>query len=167
MKASMTITINFDLDGTIVNLYGMDNWLECLRNYDPTPYIVAEPLIRLSALARRLNTLQKKGYEIAVISWLSKESIAEYDEMVAQAKREWLAKHLPSVVWDRITIVPYGTPKESFCGSPLDILFDDEEKNRMNWTGRAFDVDCIFETLATLQGSRLCPRRTQAAANPY
>lgn len=142
-----TITINFDMDGTIADLYGVENWLEYLINEDTTPYAVAEPLLRLSALARRLNNLQRMGYELAIISWLSKSGSDEYNEAVTEVKRQWLAKHLPSVQWNRIIIVPYGTPKESFCGSPLDILFDDEERNRNNWTGRAFDVENIMEIL--------------------
>ena len=59
----------------------------------------------------------------------------------------WLKKHLPSVNWDEIHIVPYGTPKQNFCNSPLDILFDDEERNRNNWTGRAYGVENILEIL--------------------
>ena len=27
----------FDMDGTIANLYGVENWLPMLRAYDPTP----------------------------------------------------------------------------------------------------------------------------------
>lgn len=144
---TMNITINFDMDGTIADLYANPNWLPLLRAYDPTPYATAKPLLRLCDLARKLNTLQKNGYRIAVISWLSKESTAEYDEAVTNAKLEWLAKHLPSVNWDEITIVPYGTPKENYCHNPLDILFDDEERNRNNWTGRAYGVDNILEIL--------------------
>ena len=147
---TMNITINFDMDGTIADLYGVENWLEYLINEDTTPYAVAEPLLRLSALARRLNNLQRMGYELAIISWLSKSGSDEYNEAVTEVKRQWLAKHLPSVQWNRIIIVPYGTPKESFCGSPLDILFDDEERNRNNWTGRAFDVENILEILKFL-----------------
>ena len=146
MKA-MNITINFDMDGTIADLYANPNWLPLLRAYDPTPYATAKPLLHLCDLARKLNTLQRNGYRIAVISWLSKESTAEYDEAVTNAKLEWLAKHLPSVNWDEITIVPYGTPKENFCHNPLDILFDDEERNRNNWTGRAYGVENIMEIL--------------------
>ena len=142
-----TITINFDMDGTIADLYSNPNWLPMLRAFDPTPYATAKPLLRLSALARKLNNLQKQGYRIAVISWLSKESNPAYDEAVTATKLAWLAEHLPSVNWDRITIVPYGTPKENYCGSPLDILFDDEERNRNNWTGRAYDVKNILEIL--------------------
>lgn len=143
----LNITINFDLDGTIADLYADPNWLAMLRAFDPTPYATAKPLLRLNALARRLNTLQRNGYRIAVISWLSKESTPAYDEAVTATKLEWLAKHLPSVNWDEITIVPYGTPKENFCHNPLDILFDDEERNRNNWTGRAYGVDNILEIL--------------------
>ena len=147
---TMNITINFDMDGTIADLYANPNWLPMLRAFDPTPYATAKPLLRLNVLARKLNELQKQGYEIAVISWLSKESNPAYDEAVTATKKAWLAKHLPSVKWDRITIVPYGTPKENFCGNPLDVLFDDEERNRNNWTGRAYDVKNILEILAEM-----------------
>lgn len=141
------ITINFDMDGTIADLYGVDNWLEMLIAENTRPYAIAKPLVNLSALARKLNALQRMGYNLAVISWLSKSGSAEYNEAVTAVKMVWLAKHLPSVHWDRITIVPYGTPKENFCFSPMDILFDDEERNRNNWTGRAYGVENILEIL--------------------
>ena len=141
------MTINFDMDGTIANLYGVENWLDYLIAEDTTPYEVAIPLLRLSSLAKRINNLQRKGYELAIISWLSKNGSDEYNEAVIEAKLRWLAKHLPSVHWDYINIVPYGTPKQNFCESPLDILFDDEQRNRDNWTGRAYDVENILEIL--------------------
>ena len=144
---TMNITINFDMDGTIADLYGVENWLDYLIAENTFPYANARPLLNLSALARKLNALQKEGYNLAVISWLSKSGTAEYNEAVTEVKMAWLRKHLPSVTWDRITIVPYGTPKQNFCGNPLDILFDDEERNRINWTGRAYDVQNIMEIL--------------------
>ena len=143
----MNVTINFDMDGTIADLYSNPNWLPLLRAYDPTPYATAKPLVRLNTLARKLNALQKAGYRIAVISWLSKESTPAYDEAVTATKIAWLRKHLPSVEWNEIHIVPYGTPKQMFCNNPLDVLFDDEERNRNNWTGRAYDVQNIMEIL--------------------
>ena len=150
MAKEIKITINFDMDGTIADLYGVDNWLDHLINENTFPYEMAEPLLRLSTLARKLNTLQNKGYELAIISWLSKSGTDDYNKVVTEVKMAWLKKHLPSVMWDRIIIVPYGTPKQNFCYNPLDILFDDEEKNRINWTGRAFDVDDILGTLTRL-----------------
>lgn len=143
-------TINFDLDGTLADLYAVENWLPKLRAEDASPYTEAAPLVRLSSLARSLNRLQREGYELAIISWLSKNGSDEYGEKVTAAKLKWLSKHLPSVHWNRITIVPYGTPKENFCNCPLDILFDDEKKNRDNWTGRAYGVNDILETLKKL-----------------
>ena len=55
--------INFDMDGTIADLYGVDNWLAKLNASDPSPYIEAKPLLNLSTLARRLNKLLRDGYE--------------------------------------------------------------------------------------------------------
>ena len=145
----LNVTINFDLDGTIIHLYGVENWLPMLIAHDETPYVIAKPLLRLCTFARMLNKLQKKGYKKAVLRWLAKGSNTEYDEIVTNAKIEWLAKHLPSVHWDNINIIEYGTPKENFCETPFDILFDDEEQNRENWNGIAYDVDDIIGILKT------------------
>ncbi len=144
-------TIFFDMDGTIADLYGVENWLDFLINENTYPYENAKPLLKLNALARVLNNLQKKGYHIGIISWLAKNSTAKYDEAVAKAKRAWLTKHLASVAFDAIHIVAYGTPKQNFANTPEDILFDDETKNRTDWTGKAYDVNAIMETLKNLK----------------
>ena len=86
----MKNTIWFDLDGTLVDLYDVPNWLAMLINSDPTPYKLAAPLVNMNTLARKLNKLQRAGYKIGVISWLSKNSTAEYDEAVKLAKLNWL-----------------------------------------------------------------------------
>ena len=144
------MTIWFDMDGTIADLYGVENWLPMVRASDPTPYLVARPLVNLSVLARMLNKLQKQGHEIGVISWTSKTGTPEYNAAVTAAKYAWLSKHLPSVDFDEIHVVPYGTPKQVFAHSNDDILFDDEAKNRENWTGLALDVTDIIGALKAL-----------------
>ena len=146
----MTKAIYFDMDGTIANLYGVENWLECLRAYDETPYANATVLLNMQVLARLLNKLQANGYHIGIISWLSKNSNTDYDTRVTQAKRVWLDKHLHSVKFNEIKIVEYGTPKEMVVDYPQGILFDDEIQNRENWFGQAFDVDNIIEILKSL-----------------
>ena len=143
----MKTQICFDMDGTIANLYGVENWLTYLLAEDTKPYAVAKPLMRLSVLARKLNRLQAEGYELVVISWLSKGGTEHYNAEVTKTKLNWLSRHLPSVHWDTIHIVEYGTPKELFCKTPTDVLFDDEEQNRKNWTGKAYDVQNILEVL--------------------
>lgn len=143
----MAATIFFDMDGTIADLYGVENWLDYLIASDTLPYAVAKPLLKLNSLARVLNRLQKEGYRIGVISWLSKSGTEEYNNAVTETKKNWLKKHLASVHFDEINIVKYGTPKQMFARTENDILFDDEEKNRNNWTGKAFDVNAIIEIL--------------------
>lgn len=142
-----TRVINFDMDGTIANLYGVDNWLDDLTNNDPRPYIVAKPLVNMQTLARMLNKLIKKGYEVNIISWLAKNSNSEYDKKVTNAKINWLKNHLASVKFTNIFIVPYGTPKQTLANG---ILFDDEIGNRTAWNGLAYDVDNIIGVLKTL-----------------
>lgn len=148
------MTIYFDMDGTIANLYGVDNWLNYLLDRDTFPYETAKPLLRLSTLARLLNSLQRKGYKVGIISWLCKNSTEEYDKAVTDAKKEWLNKHLHSVKFDEIHILPYGTPKQIYAAAG-DVLFDDEENNRKNWDGKTYDVDNILEVLKGFQNKIL------------
>lgn len=143
----MTKTIYFDMDGTIANLYGVDGWLEMIINRDETPYRIAEPMVRMNTLARVLNNLIRKGYTIGIVSWLAKNSTEEYDEKVTTAKMKWLKTHLKSVEFTEVHIVPYGTPKHEIVNNPNGILFDDEEPNRTNWKGTAYDVNEIIEVL--------------------
>ena len=144
----MNRQINFDMDGTIANLYGIENWFEYLMAKDETPYREAKPLVNLSVLARMLNKLQKEGYRICIISWLARTTDANYDAKVTLAKVQWLQKRMPSVKWDEINILPYGTPKYMFGSG---ILFDDEERNRVAWGEGAYDVDNIIEVLKGLR----------------
>lgn len=142
-----TTTIFFDMDGTIADFYGVENWLNYLIASDTLPYEIAKPLVKLNSLARILNRLQRNGYKIGIISWLSKNGTDAYNDAVTETKKNWLKKHLASVDFDEIHIVKYGTPKQMFAKTENDILFDDEEKNRNNWTGKAFDVNAIIEIL--------------------
>lgn len=137
----------FDLDGTIADLYAVEGWLEMLIAQDPTPYAQAKPMVNMSALARLLHKAQRLGYEVGVISWLSKTSTAEYDLVVTETKIEWLRSHLPSVKWNEIKIVAYGTPKHELCQG---VLFDDEEHNRNAWGEGAYEPSEILNFLRGL-----------------
>lgn len=141
------VTISFDMDGNILDFYGVKGWLDYLIAEDVTPYAIAKPLLNFSLLARYLNKLQQQGYNLQIVSWLSKNGSKEYNARVTDVKVKYLKKHLPSVRWDSIQILPYGTPKENYCYTDNDILFDDEYNNRNNWTGKAFDEKNILENL--------------------
>lgn len=125
----------FDMDGTIVDLYGVPGWLEKLQASDPSPYVKAKPLINLSLFARYINKLQKQGHEIHIITCLSKDSTPAYDQDVTRAKYTWLRQHLPSVAFNSIIVLPYGANKgESIVDNGEECrLFDDEINNRRQW----------------------------------
>ena len=144
-------TIYFDMDGTIADLYAVENWLEKLRAEDSSPYFGATPLLRMCVLARLLNRLQRDGYRLGIVSWLAKFGSEEYNEAVIEAKMKWLNTHLKSVRFDEIHIVKYGTPKASVVEDTNGILFDDEERNRRDWKGVAYDVDNIIGILKGLR----------------
>lgn len=138
---------NFDMDGTIANLYGVDGWLEKLINEDPTPYRDAKPLVNMARLAKALNKARRNGNEIVIISWTSKNGTPSYNKAIAEAKKAWLKKHLPSVEWTEIIVVEYGTPKQMMTNG---ILFDDEEPNRKAWGAGAYEPNKIFEMMAMI-----------------
>ena len=146
----MEKAIYFDMDGTIANLYAVSGWLEMLRAYDETPYEQAQVMLNMAQLARALNKLKAQGYVIGIVSWLSKCPTAEYDKKVIKAKRKWLKKHLASVSFDEIVIVAHGTPKSQVVQYSGGILFDDEQTNRNEWQGQAYQPQQILEILKSL-----------------
>lgn len=148
----MMRTIWWDMDGTIANLYAVENWLPKLRAEDASPYVEAEVMWNMSQLARLMNQVQKLGYKLGVISWTSKGGSASYNKAVAEAKASWLKLHLASVNFDHVTIVSYGTPKSLVMETEDDILFDDEEQNRDNWLGEAYEPDMMMKVLKALIG---------------
>ena len=123
----------FDMDGTIVDLYGVKNWLEMLRAEDATPYKVAKPLYNMDSLNLIINILKNQGWKIIITTWLAKESSDYYDEKVKKAKLEWLEK--TSFPYDEIYITDYGVLKttctEKYGG--FQILIDDNEQVRNLW----------------------------------
>lgn len=152
--------ICFDMDGTIADLYGVPNWLEKLRAYDASPYLTAKPMCDMEELAFLLDVARYRGIEIRIISWLSKDTTKEYDELVRIAKQAWLeAMGLPI---DHFHGVAYGATKADSIRRYLDtskgetaILFDDNEKVRNGWhMGEAIDPaeQDICEVLKNILG---------------
>lgn len=129
----MAKMICFDMDGTIANLYSVPNWLDKLRAEDSSPYSDAAPMWDMEELRKILLLLISKGWEVRVISWLSKDSSESYKNEVRKAKLEWLAKY--DFPYRRCHLVAYGTTKADCVrrwASPA-ILVDDNEKVRNGW----------------------------------
>ena len=129
----MAKMICFDMDGTIADFYSVPNWLDKLRAEDPSPYSDAAPMWNMEELRKILLLLIGEGWEVRVISWLSKDSSESYKDRVRKAKLEWLAKY--DFPYRRCHLVAYGTTKADCVrrwASPA-ILVDDNEKVRNGW----------------------------------
>lgn len=148
----MNKTLVFDMDGTIADLYGVEDWLKDLRDENPRPYQVAEPMYNMVVLSELLNILKDMGWRVVVTTWLAKESTPAYDALVREAKIEWLARY--GFPYDEIHLIKYGTTKANCTRKygGLQVLFDDNEKIRKGWTlGEAVDAnENIMEYLANL-----------------
>lgn len=123
----------FDMDGTIADLYGVDNWLEDLRAENPRPYEMANPLYDMGTLNSLLEIFKANGWKIVVTTWLAKGSTKEYDRLVREAKLAWLEKY--AFPYDEIHLVKYGTTKAN-CTRRLggfQVLVDDNEAVRNGW----------------------------------
>ena len=142
-----------DMDGTIANLYGVNNWLPKLRAEDASPYTEATPLINMENLQLLLAILQNRGYKIGIISWLAKNSSKIYDKSVRKAKIEWLRAMLPEIHFDEMHIVKYGTRKDYVAKDKNGIIFDDDERVRAKWRGESFNpnTEDIIEILKTIK----------------
>ena len=142
----------FDMDGTIADLYGVENWLTALENYDPAPYVMARPLYDMDTLKEILEIFKALGWKIIVTTWLAKNSNKVYDTLVRMAKIEWLDRF--NFPYDEIHLVKYGTTKAD-CTRKLggyQVLIDDNEKIRNDWTlGDTINAnENILEKLITL-----------------
>lgn len=124
----------FDMDGTIADLFGIENWLETLKSGDTSPYRNAAPLVNMEKLRETCNTLKAQGWEIRVCSALLGGASPEYKKEIRKAKKEWLtAYNFPA---DKIHFVKYQGNK-SHCISRYNpttaILLDDSYMNRKQW----------------------------------
>lgn len=142
----------FDMDGTIADLYGVENWLSLLRAENPLPYEIAKPLYDMDELAQILLQLKSKNYFIVVTSWGSLNATPEYMAKIRQAKKDWLYKY--DFPFDEIHIVKYGTTKANCTRKygGYQILFDDNQKIRKGWNlGATVDAnENIIEYLKEL-----------------
>ena len=129
----MTKMLVFDMDGTIADLYGVENWLTDLEAEKTRPYEIAKPLCNMTELIEVLNILRSNNWKIAITTWLSKNGSKEYNKKTAYAKKIWLAKY--NFPYDEIHCVKYGTTKANCTRKKADyqILIDDNEKILTNW----------------------------------
>ena len=144
--------IYFDLDGTVYDLYGMENWLEMLRNEERGAFTNGNPLVDMERLADMCLMLINNGFQIGVITWLPMGASLEYQEVCTQEKRKWVEKNMPYV--SEFYALEYGTPKQYAPAKRAKEmwLIDDSREVREMWVTekqrKAIDAnDDIIEAL--------------------
>lgn len=129
----MSKVIMFDMDGTVYDLYGVDNWLEKLENSDVSAYADGAPLVNLRELEKVCRALIEKGFEIGVITWLSKCGNEKFNRDTTLTKKMWVENNMPYVT--KFTAQTYGTPKQKALDKSVKfaILVDDNADVRKMW----------------------------------
>lgn len=125
------VKVWFDMDGTIADLYGQENWLKRLRDNDASIFTELEPMVDVSRLMRDILNL-KDSFDIeisvGVITWTPMEATYKYHKQCELTKLDWLDYYTPMAFESDYTFfaLPYGTPKQSVVNkSGLHILIDD------------------------------------------
>lgn len=107
----MSKKIYFDLDGTVYNLYGVENWLEKLRNEISGAFLEGDFLVDYENFMSCIEELIRQSYIFGVITWLPMQASPEYEEICRKEKIEWINDYLPFV--SEINICSYGIPKQN------------------------------------------------------
>lgn len=129
----MKKTVYLDMDGTIANLYGIENWLPRLRAEDKTIFLECEPMISEKEL---LNKFPTENFEMKILSMTPLNATENYCLNVINQKNEWLNKYFPSIT--KRIYKPYGHNK-NLKNSENAILIDDSEPIRNSWRGIAIN----------------------------
>ena len=128
--------IVWDMDGTMADLYGVDGWLEMLREENPLPYAIAKPMWDMERLVNIIRGLQAIGIEQRIVSWLSMDSSEQYKTEVRRAKREWLDEF--GFTYYHFHGVQFGATKADsirkfLADDETAILIDDSARVRKGW----------------------------------
>lgn len=144
------IQLCFDMDGTIADLYGYENWLPLIRSEKVEPYEKCQPVAEYNKIVQLLNILRFNGkVEVIVISWSAMNGKKEYNKKVRKAKKFWLRDN--KFPYDKLHVRKYGYDKKELATANA-ILFDDNREVRESWTiGKACTEKEIITMLEKLE----------------
>ena len=125
--------VYLDMDGTIADLYGQENWLEMLIEEKDGAFIDCKPMTTEKVL---MNLFPKERYNIKILSMTPKNASKKYCEKVIEEKNAWLDRYFPNITERHY--LPYGNNK-NLKNSKNAILIDDNETIRKNFKGLALN----------------------------
>lgn len=150
--------IFFDLDGTVANLYGQENWLTDLRLEKKNLFKNLKPLCDMKKLNRLAMELKKQDWEIDVITWLPMNVSPIYESIVKKEKQKWIKKYMPFVT--ETYMLSYGELKQNAnykkCDD-IEILIDDNDDIRNDWNDYnenriSLDAIDVIKNLTIIKG---------------
>lgn len=122
--------IYFDMDGTLADLYSVENVFKKLDTFDVSPYVEAKPIDKYINI---LKEYKNNGYKIIILSCLSKITNNKYDREVVNAKGKWLDKYVGKEYIDERIYIPYTKNKSTYVNKK-GILVDDDINICNNWS---------------------------------
>lgn len=149
----MKRTLYFDMDGTIADLYGSDEWLHKIQMREQV-FTDLEQMSWFEEAKELIKSLKFVGWNIEVITWLPMNASQEYKDLSIEGKMAWIDTNAKGI-FDKINLVDYGTPKQIFADyGNISYLFDDNEEVRQEWeastVGEAFDAKDMIRVLRML-----------------
>lgn len=150
------IKVNFDLDGTVFDLYGKENWLEMLEAENPDVFL-GEWLsyINKTAFFDTIEKLLEKKVEFNVITWLPMGASKEFEEECAKVKTEWVKENMPFI--KEISCISYGIPKQKAIKKRAKTMYllDDNKEVCNMWNTetqrKSFNLSEDFDVVKALQ----------------
>lgn len=146
----MSIKCFLDMDGTLFNLYGKDNWLDLLENEIPGAFVGdgmkdgLMPALSLDSMHNIIYKLMDLGVSFGVISWLPFAASPLYSETCRNEKLNWLAQNFPMIT--DIAIIPYGIEKQKAITKRAQTMYliDDNSEVCKTWeTAKQRKAICV------------------------
>lgn len=125
--------IYFDMDGTVYDLYGIENWLQKIRNEEENVFTLGCALVDMIELKEVCLKLIERGFQIGVITWLPMGASQEYMAICTKEKYYWIRNNMPYV--SEFYAQEYGTPKQYAPAKRASEmwLIDDNKEVREMW----------------------------------
>lgn len=132
------VIVYVDMDGSIADLYGQENWLARLRKEEKGLFLSCAPMVTEEKL---LSLFPTDKYDVRVLSMTPLGASKEYCAQVVAEKNQWLDRYFPHL--EKRIFKPYGHNK-NLKNSAHAILIDDSEVIRKNFRGIALNPIDIF-----------------------
>lgn len=122
-----------DMDGSIADLYGIENWLDRLHNEDKTIFLECKPMVTEEKL---FSLFPQDKYDIRILSMTPLGASDEYCKNVEEQKNAWLDKYFPTITK---RIYKKYSHNKNLKNSMHAILIDDSEPIRESFQGLALN----------------------------